>query len=311
MSRPPGAPTTRRCAPIRPSRPAAGCWSRPVDSSSSTATPAPPSPRSPPTPACLPKRSTSPSAASAACSKGVMDITGPHETAADDDAWWHMVARLPTASERLARMVEYSCRILARTRPIHAIIRGAADKEAFAAELGQRLLEERLTNQTERIRGYLADDLAPGLSIAEAGRAVLRTGQPRPLPRPHHAAALERRTPPAVAHRPAARRPARSAWPTSEPTTTATTLPLTNSHTAWYGTTDPAHGPQPRTLTSRPSHRRSESLAGITTSASSPINARLDERQGVREVPTRRGRVVATRCPTEFRVPYHGVDPTG
>jgi hypothetical protein len=43
-------------------------------------------------------------------------------------------------------MVEYSCRILARTLPIHAIIRGAADKEAFAAEFGRRLMRERLNN---------------------------------------------------------------------------------------------------------------------------------------------------------------------
>src|SRR5512134_2782015 len=60
--------------------------------------------------------------------EGVMEITGPHESATDDEAWWPMVAALPTASERLDKMVQYSCRILARTRPIHAIIRGAADK---------------------------------------------------------------------------------------------------------------------------------------------------------------------------------------
>src|SRR5262245_10437693 len=72
--------------------------------------------------------------------EGVMDITGPHESAAADDAWWQIVADQPTASARLEKMVEYSCRILARTRPIHAIIRGAADKEAFAASLGRQLL---------------------------------------------------------------------------------------------------------------------------------------------------------------------------
>ena len=47
----------------------------------------------------------------------------------------------------------------------------AADKEAFAAALGQRtILEERLASQTERIRRYLAEDLRPGLGIAEAGQ---------------------------------------------------------------------------------------------------------------------------------------------
>jgi AcrR family transcriptional regulator len=101
--------------------------------------------------------------------EGVMDITGPHESAADDDQWWELVGRLREAPERLDRMVEYSCRILARTRPIHAIIRGAADKEAFAAVLGRRLLTERLANQTDRIDRYLGGALRPGLSAAEAG----------------------------------------------------------------------------------------------------------------------------------------------
>ena len=107
-----------------------------------------------------------------------MDITGPHDTAADDDKWWTMVAQLPGASERLAKMVEYSCRILARTWRIHAIIRGAADKEAFAAALGRRLLEERLANQTERIHRYLADDLRPGVSAAEAGERYCALASP-------------------------------------------------------------------------------------------------------------------------------------
>ena len=99
-----------------------------------------------------------------------MDITGPHDSAADDDKWWDMVARLPNASERLDKMVEYSCRILARTRPIHAIIRGAADNEAFAADLRRRLLAERLANQTERIGRQLGDTLRSGLSVVEAGQ---------------------------------------------------------------------------------------------------------------------------------------------
>ena len=57
-----------------------------------------------------------------------------------------------------------------RTRPIHAVIRGAADKEPFAAALGKRLLHDRLTNQTARIGQYLGDQLRAGLSVAEAGQ---------------------------------------------------------------------------------------------------------------------------------------------
>jgi AcrR family transcriptional regulator len=99
-----------------------------------------------------------------------MAITGAEERASRADSWWTTVAELPGAPERLEKMVEYSCRILARTRPIHAVIRGAADKEAFAAVLGRRLLHDRLTAQTERVRQYLGDDLRPGLSADQAGQ---------------------------------------------------------------------------------------------------------------------------------------------
>jgi AcrR family transcriptional regulator len=110
--------------------------------------------------------------------EGVMDITGPHDSVADDAQWWAEVAELPDVNERVARMAEYACRILARTRPIHAIIRGAADNESFAAELGRRLLMERLANQTERIRTYVGDELRPGLSVAEAGQRYCALASP-------------------------------------------------------------------------------------------------------------------------------------
>jgi AcrR family transcriptional regulator len=96
-------------------------------------------------------------------------IAGAENEPAEEDGWWSSVAELPGAPERLEQMVDYSCRILARTRPIHAVIRGAADKEPFAAALGRRLLHDRLTAQTERIRAYLGDDLRPGLSVEAAG----------------------------------------------------------------------------------------------------------------------------------------------
>ncbi len=110
--------------------------------------------------------------------EGVMDITGPHDSAADDEKWWRDVADRPDARDRLDKMVEYSCRILARTQPIHAIIRGAADKEAFAASFGRQLLAERLANQTERIRRYLGDELKAGLSLTEAGQRFCALASP-------------------------------------------------------------------------------------------------------------------------------------
>jgi AcrR family transcriptional regulator len=111
--------------------------------------------------------------------EGVIDeaITGP-DNSNKDDKWWATIEQLPGASQRLAKLVEFSCRILARTRPIHAVIRGAADKEVFAAALERRLLQERLAAQTDRIRRYLGGELKPGLSVAEAGECYCALTSP-------------------------------------------------------------------------------------------------------------------------------------
>jgi AcrR family transcriptional regulator len=97
-------------------------------------------------------------------------IDGAEDGAASQEPWRAAVAESAAAPERLAMIVEHSCRILARTRPLHSVIRGAADKEPFAADLGRRLLADRLNTQTERLRTYLADDLKPGLAVEEAGQ---------------------------------------------------------------------------------------------------------------------------------------------
>lgn len=112
--------------------------------------------------------------------EGVIEtaIAGEGEEATGEDAWWAELARVPDARGRLERMVEYSCRILARTRPIHAVIRGAADKEPFAAALGTRLLHDRLAGQTERIRRYLRGELREGLSVPEAGQRYCALASP-------------------------------------------------------------------------------------------------------------------------------------
>jgi AcrR family transcriptional regulator len=97
-------------------------------------------------------------------------IAGAEDGATHDDDWWSTIAGLPRASDRLEKLVEHSCGVLARTRALHAVIRGAADKEAFAGALERRLFQDRLTAQTGRIRRYLGDDLRAGLSIEEAGQ---------------------------------------------------------------------------------------------------------------------------------------------
>jgi AcrR family transcriptional regulator len=104
--------------------------------------------------------------------EGVIElaIAGEDDPPTEENVWWSEVAQLPSARERLEKMTEFSCRVLVRTAPIHTIIRGAADKEAFADELRSRLLHDRVTNQTERVRRFLREDLRDGLSVAEAGQ---------------------------------------------------------------------------------------------------------------------------------------------
>jgi AcrR family transcriptional regulator len=112
--------------------------------------------------------------------EGVIDaaIAGGHDSPPGGEDWWETVAGLPDARARLAAMVEYSCAILARTRAVHVVIRGAADKEAFASELRDRLVAERLRNQTARIRRHLRGHLRKGLSYAEAGQRYCALASP-------------------------------------------------------------------------------------------------------------------------------------
>jgi AcrR family transcriptional regulator len=104
--------------------------------------------------------------------EGVIElaIVGEGDPPTEENLWWDEVAGLSGARERLKKMIEFSCRVLARTAPIHTIIRGAADKEAFAGELRSRLLHDRVTNQTERVRRFLRNDLRDGISVAGAGQ---------------------------------------------------------------------------------------------------------------------------------------------
>ena len=221
-----GAPTTRRCEPIRPNRPAAESSSPPINCSSTTATPAPPSPPSPNSPASPPRPSTSPSAANAACSKASSrpPSPDPHDQPPTTSGGTPSPnSPTPPNGSRAGRV---QLPDPARTRPIHAIIRGAADKEAFAATLERRLLNERLTAQTERIRRYLTDALRPGLSDRRSRTSLLRPRQPRALPPPHCRALLDSQTAQDMAHPAPANRPARhTARPARPAPTTAHSRP--------------------------------------------------------------------------------------
>lgn len=81
---------------------------------------------------------------------------------------WDRIGQLPSARERLRAYVEFSCGVLERTSPVHAMIRGAADGEPFADELSARLLAERLASNTKHIRDYVGDALRDGLTLRRA-----------------------------------------------------------------------------------------------------------------------------------------------
>jgi AcrR family transcriptional regulator len=78
------------------------------------------------------------------------------------------IATLTDPHERLRRLIGLSCERLARTSPLHAMIRGAADGHPFAAELLADLRSVRLETQSRNVRAYLGRDLRNGLTSAEA-----------------------------------------------------------------------------------------------------------------------------------------------
>lgn len=95
-------------------------------------------------------------------------IKGPDAVAPLDQPWVEVVRGLPEPHERLRAYVHENCAILARTSPLHAVIRGAADQEEIAVELRNELLAERLANHRRLIQLFLGGDLRNGLTLSEA-----------------------------------------------------------------------------------------------------------------------------------------------
>ena len=102
---------------------------------------------------------------------GVIDaaIMGPEAVTSDaHQAAWDDVARHPTARARLRAYVALCCAVLARTSPIHHVIRRAADGEPFAVELRARLLQERLASNKKRLRDFVGGEFRDGLTLRRA-----------------------------------------------------------------------------------------------------------------------------------------------
>jgi AcrR family transcriptional regulator len=73
-------------------------------------------------------------------------------------------------AERLRRLIALSCETLARTSPVHLVIRGAADGHPFAAELRARMLRRRLEIQRRHVETHLGAALRGDRSVDAAAR---------------------------------------------------------------------------------------------------------------------------------------------
>ncbi|MEU7815584.1 TetR/AcrR family transcriptional regulator [Pseudonocardia sp. NPDC049154] len=109
--------------------------------------------------------------------RGLLDGVIAHESEDPDDPVQADQRRrrdelgaLPDPVERLRGLVALSCETLARTSPVHLVIRGAADGHPFAAELRARMLRRRLDIQRRHLATHLGGALRDGLGAEEAAR---------------------------------------------------------------------------------------------------------------------------------------------
>ncbi|MDN5747618.1 MAG: hypothetical protein L0H64_03740 [Pseudonocardia sp.] len=70
----------------------------------------------------------------------------------------------------VAGLLRRGARRVISAADIHAVIRGAADRESFAVALRERLLGRRLAQFTALVQEFLLGDLAPGVDADEAGQ---------------------------------------------------------------------------------------------------------------------------------------------
>lgn len=94
-------------------------------------------------------------------------IAGPEGVPVEQQGWVAELAALPSPADRLRGWVAASCRTLARTSPLHAVVRGAADREEFAVALRARLLAQRRDQVTALAGSLLGDALR--VPVADAG----------------------------------------------------------------------------------------------------------------------------------------------
>jgi hypothetical protein len=109
------------------------------------------------------------------CKRGLLERVVAHAREDPDDPAQRVQQRrreeihdLTDHHERLRRLIGLSCETLARIGPVHAVIKGAADGDAFAAGLLADMLNRRLEIQSRNVCAYLGAGLRDGLSPEDA-----------------------------------------------------------------------------------------------------------------------------------------------
>ena len=111
---------------------------------------------------------------------GIIDaaIAGPDAIPYDEQQGWRDISTLSTPEQRLRAYVAFSCDILQRTRPVHTIIRSAAESETRAADLRARQLRLRLTRNTKHLGDFIGTALRPGMTLKEAAEQYCALSSP-------------------------------------------------------------------------------------------------------------------------------------
>jgi AcrR family transcriptional regulator len=89
----------------------------------------------------------------------------------DQERRREQINALPDPRERLRGLVHLSCERISRTSPVHAVIRGAADGQPFAAELREKLLRQRLEIQGRNVGDCIGSVLRAGVTAREAAES--------------------------------------------------------------------------------------------------------------------------------------------
>ncbi len=112
--------------------------------------------------------------------EGVIESTilGPDSLPLLQQIAWPRIEAMNNPHDRLAAFVQFVCDVLARTSPVHAVIRGASDSEEFAVALRERLLHQRVKDIRTHLRRTLPDGVHGGLSWKQASERLAGLASP-------------------------------------------------------------------------------------------------------------------------------------